>query len=741
MLASLSRVLDDAFPGTSRRWTWLALLLVPALVAGLLTWAFWSPSSSHGAAKAAVVNLDEPVTVDGRLVPLGRQLAAELVHGEDKRYEWVLTDTEDAGKGLRDGTYAASVTVPRTFSERATSSATGRPLEATQATLEVETSPEAALADASVSQDVADAAVRTLNTQVVETYLDNVYVGFTTLHEQMGKAADGADRLADGTGDLATGTRRLAGGARGLVAGLNDLRSGATQVAQGTGAIAQGSTRLATAAGQLATGATKLADGTGRLADGSHRLAGGLSKAARDTKQLPALTRRLADGARQVADGNRRLADTVTPVADRIVTAIDGVPSATDATNDLARLSARCRADAGSGGTDQQFCESLARASDRLSAVAGDIDGMKSRARSAAGEIKQSLNTLASGAEQVADGTAQLATRSKTLASGIASAATGARQLDTGIKAADKGARQLSAGAGQLSRGGTSLAAGATRLNTGAQQVAAGTAQAHKGAGDLASGADRLSGGAAKADDGATTLAKGLTDGLGEVPAYTSTEREHLSKVAATPVLAPASATGDLGPIAGTFFLVLALWAGALATYLVIGAVPASALTSRLPTWRLAGRALIPGTVVAVVTGALLGLGLAPFLGLDLTGRLAFLAVTLLAALAFTALCQAAAAVLRRSGRLLSVAVLVLTVATGALSSIPAPLAAAEPLLPTHGAIIALRAIATGAGGDLAGGLAHLVVWLLIGLAGTFYATERHRALSPHDLRLDSPVI
>ncbi|MDX3111623.1 hypothetical protein PW035_63255, partial [Nonomuraea angiospora] len=193
-----------------------------------------------------------------------------------------------------------------------------------------------------------------------------------------------------------------------------------------------------------------------------------------------------------------------------------------------------------------------------------------------------------------------------------------------------------------------------------------------------------------------------------------------------------------LGSIAATFFLVLALWAGALATYLVIRAVPASVLTSRLPTWRLAGRALIPGATVAVVTGTLLGLGLAPFLGLGLGGRLAFLAVTLLAALAFTALCQAAAAVLRRSGRLLSVAVLVLTVATGALSSIPAPLAAAEPLLPTHGAITALRAIATGTGGDLAGGLAHLVVWLLIGLAGTFYATERRRALSPRDLRLDS---
>ncbi|GAA2207313.1 YhgE/Pip domain-containing protein [Nonomuraea monospora] len=733
MSTSLSRAVDRAFQGSPVRRTWAALLLVPLLIAGLLTWAFWSPLSDHGAARAAVVNLDEPVQVGGQTVPLGRQLADNLVHGQDRRYEWTLTDGDDARQGLKDGRYAAAVTVPGTFSARATSSATGKPLEAAQATLRIETSPGAALADPAISKDVADAAVDALNTQVVETYLDNVYGGFTTLHEQLGKAAEGADSLAEGTGDLATGTRRLSGGTRDLTAGLGELRTGSAELAQGTGRLTQGTTQLAISAKQLATGATQLATGTKRLASGSRQLSRGLSEAARDTKQLPALTRELADGARQVATGNRQLADTVTSAADQVTAAIDDVPSASAATGELARLASRCR----DGDAGQGFCDSLSDAAGRLESIAGDIDGMKARARSGVGEIKQSLDTLATGAEQVADGTAQLATRSKTLASGISSAATAAGKLTTGLATVNTGAGKLSTGAGRLAQGAQSLASGATRLNTGAQQVAAGTAQAYAGADDLASGAKRLSTGAARAGDGASTLAKGLSDGLDDVPAYTTAEREHLSKVAATPVLAPAVGDGAHRDVAATFFLVLALWAGALATYLVIRAVPPFALTSRLPTWRLVGQALVPGTVIALFTGTLLGLGLPALLDLGLGARVAFLGATLLAALTFMTLCQGLAGLLRRTGHLAVLAVLVLTVATSTVSSIPAPLAALESLLPTHAALTVLRAAATGADLGWPAAAAQLAGWLLAGLAMTAFTTERRRSLNPRDLRLN----
>ncbi|RBQ14939.1 YhgE/Pip domain-containing protein [Spongiactinospora rosea] len=737
MPASLLRALQGAFPGTSRPRTWLGLVLVPVLVAGLLTWAFWSPLTNHGVAAAAVVNLDEPVKVGEQLVPLGRQLADNLVNGDDKRYQWTLTDEEDAREGLRDGKYAAVVTVPRAFSARATSYATAEPMDATQATLQVETSPSAGLADPRAGRDVADAAVKALNTQVVRTYLDNVYVGFATLHEQMGEAADGADRLADGTGDLATGTRKLATGARGLAGGLGDLTTGSAQLAQGTGQAATGSARLATAAGQLSTGARQLANGTGRLADGATKLAGGLGKAARDTRKLPAATRKLADGARQVANGNRRLSDTAGPIADRIIDAIDDLPSADSVSAELNRLAEQCRRSDETEGDD--FCAGLSQAADRLSAIAGDIDGMKARARSGAAEIKQSLGKLAGGAEQVADGTAQLATQSKALVGGIATAATGAKRLGDGIKEAGTGARKLSTGASALSQGATTLASGASRLDAGARRLATGAAQAAQGAKGLATGATRLYGGASQAEDGATALAKGLTDGLDQVPDYDETERRHLSEVAATPVAAPAAAGDELGgPVAAAFFLVFALWAGALATYLVIRAVPPFALTSRLSTWRLAGQAVLPGATVALVTGALLALGLAPFLDLGPGAALALLGVTLPAALSFTLLGQGLVALLGRTGHLIALAVLVLTLATGTLSSIPAPLAALQTLLPTHGAVTALRAVVTGADTGLAAGLAHLVLWLLVGLAATIFATERRRTLSPRRLRLDS---
>ncbi|PZG54432.1 hypothetical protein C1I98_04035 [Spongiactinospora gelatinilytica] len=141
-----------------------------------------------------------------------------------------------------------------------------------------------------------------------------MYVGFATLHQQMGEAADDADRLADGTGDLAA-------------------------------------------------------------------------------------TRRLADGARQVADGNRRLYDTAAPIADRIIDAIDDLPSADSVSAELNRLAEQCRTSPSEETGGEDFCAGLSRAAGRLSAIAGDIDGMKARAGGGAAEIKQSLGKLAGGAE------------------------------------------------------------------------------------------------------------------------------------------------------------------------------------------------------------------------------------------------------------------------------------------------------------------------------------------------------
>ena len=103
-------------------WSVLGVILVPLVLAGGFLWATWDSDTRLGRVEAAVVNEDEPVTIDGQLVPLGRQLAGGLVDSdEDRNFSWVLTDGADATEGLASGRYAAVVRIPSDFSARATS--------------------------------------------------------------------------------------------------------------------------------------------------------------------------------------------------------------------------------------------------------------------------------------------------------------------------------------------------------------------------------------------------------------------------------------------------------------------------------------------------------------------------------------------------------------------------------------------------------------------------------------------
>ena len=74
------------FARTNGRVTWLSIvgiILVPLVIAGILIWSLWNPQDRLDTVNAAIVNNDAPVTIDGQIVPLGRQLSAGLVGGAD----------------------------------------------------------------------------------------------------------------------------------------------------------------------------------------------------------------------------------------------------------------------------------------------------------------------------------------------------------------------------------------------------------------------------------------------------------------------------------------------------------------------------------------------------------------------------------------------------------------------------------------------------------------------------------
>ncbi|MEO7016658.1 MAG: YhgE/Pip family protein [Leifsonia sp.] len=622
-LFSLERMRSD------RRVTWLTvagILLVPLVIGGLLVWALWNPTERLSDVKAAVVNLDQPVTLNGQTVPLGRQLSAGLLNGKQDNFNWVLTDKKDAANGLADGSYVAVITIPKSFSKAATSPA-GAAADATQATIDVQTSAQSKLVDPAISQAVTSTATGVLNKQLTSTYLQNVYVGFNILHDQISQAASGASGLAGGFSQLASGTHQLSDAASQLTTGASGLSSGMSQ---------------------LSSGASSLSAGVSTLSTNLSGLAGGLNKLQSTTSELPAQTSGLA-------------------------TTLDSVGSG------LSKLSSDCL----SAGGNATFCADLAKQAVAVNGIAGTPG-------------------LAAGASA-------LAQNMPALTGGIAQSASGASQLASGLSRSATGAAQLAGEAAQSASGAANLAGGVSQLGAGIAP--------------LASGADQTAAGAA-------TLASGLKTAAQKLPNYSTGDRTNLASVAAEPVTQKATSAqaNGFGQNSIPLFAAVALWLGALATFLVLQAVSRRAIL----TTRASGRIALDGFVPAAAIGAIQGVlvtGIMQFgLSLDAGHWFGFAGVAMAAGVAFAAVNHGLVALFGGIGRFVSMLVVVITLASGIISTVPGFFDASMQWLPTSAAITAFRGVVESTDGVWRG-LGGLLLWAGFGFVLALLAVARKRVV------------
>jgi len=381
------------------------VLLVPMLLGVLFAWGLASPVEDASRVTAAVVNNDDPVTVNGQTVPLGRELAGGLIGGSGgtgapldpgsdpsadtassgPNFTWVLTNADEAEQGLDDGRYAAVVTIPSTFSANATS-ISGPAADAQTASVVVTTTPTTAFLDPALTDVIVQAAVSTLNESLTQRYLTNVYQGFNQINSSIAQAADGADQLASGTASLSSGADNLASGAEQLSEGLDTLDSGAQS----------------------------LSSGLGRLES--------------SVQSLPGQTAQLASGSAEVA-----------AAVDAEAVALGRV------TNDVADVVATICDEPGPG----RLCDRATALLARLQAADADV------------------RALAVGADEVAVGNRRLAAGIPSLVSGIDASASGAAQLATGADSSAAGGRSLASGADSVASGAAQVDDGAEQLASG----------------------------------------------------------------------------------------------------------------------------------------------------------------------------------------------------------------------------------------------------------------------------------
>lgn len=656
--------------------TVLGILLVPAAIGGLLLAGLWTPADRLEQVTAAVVNEDEPVEIDGRTVPLGRQLTAGLVTGDSGtadagdaasdssdsgraanvsgsddpgNFTWVITDADDAAAGLAAGDYATVVTIPADFSAAATSYSEGAD-DAERATVGIATSDRSRLVDGAVSQLVTSTAISVLNEQLTATYLENIYVGFGDLGTRLGEAADGADELRGGATELGAGAGTLS-------SGLGELSGGAGELAGGIRELQGGASRLAGGSGDLGRGSRTLADGLGAL----------------------------SSGARQAGDGAQQAAGL----------AAQSAASSRTAAADVGILLAECAI------APTPSCATV-------QSLAATLGVTASGASPPEGSLLYLTGATAAATDGVAAGLTQPQGGQPSLVDGLAASAGGATSLADGAAGASAGAAELAGGAGELA--------------VGADRIAAGAGQSATGAADLATGAGELSAGAG-------SLSEGLSEASASVPSYSTGDARALSDIVARPVGTDGAAPALFGEDSLPAFAAIALWLGALASFLVIAAVPARAVGAARSAVRLTLDAAAPGALIGAAQGLLLGGAMSVAVGLDPASVTGFVALSALAGVSFAAVNQGLVAAFGGIGRFASMLVAILGFAAAVVSTVPPWFAAVATIAPIEPALDALQAAVSGTASGLAGATTALVVWAAAGLLLTLAATARRRRL------------
>ncbi|MFF8385457.1 YhgE/Pip family protein [Streptomyces kanasensis] len=656
----------------------VAILLLPLLYGALYLWSFWDPYSRLDRLPVALVNEDKGATADGKRIEAGDDLTKGL--RESAVFEWHEVSDAEARRGVEDGRYYLSLTMPEDFSARIASSSGSTP---ETGALRVRTNDANNYIVGQISRTVFSEVRTAASTKSSRTFLDKIFISFSDIHDATEKAAKGANDLKDGVGEAKKGSKSLA--------------DNLTKAKDGTAELAAGLKKIDSAAGKLTTGSRKVADGTQQLADRVNGVAPKVRPYLRDNGK------QIGDAARLVADSSKGARNSLDTIVKLGPGARTGAHKAADGLTAL--YAKRCE---GEPVVDETLCAELKKAKVASTDVSVIADDLAVLAEDSGGDLKK-LDAHLADLQKKAEA---LARRAPTLSDDVDYAIARINELNSGAQRVASGMAQLHAGI--------------TKSKDGAVAIDSGTGKLKKGANDL-------DGGLFKIADGSTELASGLDKGVAQIPDYDKQDRDRRTEVMADPVkLASQSMhkAANYGTGFAPYFIPLSLWVGAMVAYMLIQPMNRRALAAGASAWRIAFAGWLPVAAIGLLqVGALMAV-LHWGLGLRMAraaGTVAFLA---LVTCCFAAIIQWLNARFGAAGRILVLALLMLQLTSAGgtypVQTSPGFFNAIHPFLPMTYVVEALRRLITGGGLDpVWQGCAVLAAFTLGALALTALSARR----------------
>ncbi|MGH4027679.1 YhgE/Pip family protein [Actinomycetota bacterium Odt1-20B] len=627
----------------------VALLLLPLLYGALYLWSFWDPYGRLDRIPVALVNDDKGATAAGKKVAVGDGIVEGL--RDSKTFDWHEVSSAEARKGIEDGTYYLSLTMPSDFSKRVASSSGDSP---ETGALQVRTNDANNYIVGQISRTVFSEVRSAASTKASRSFLDKIFINFSDLHGATKKAADGADKLEGGIGKAKKGSKQLADG-------LKDAKDGSGKLAGGIK--------------KLHTGAGDLEDGSKRVADGTQSLADKVNGVAADVRPY------LKDNGKTIGDSAQLVADSSKAVRHNLKLWVKLAPgAAADSKSNAEKMSGIYKDLCETPVVPDPHCPLLKKAketTDDVATIAGDLDTLVQDQNGDIGELDKNLAALEKKAKALAD-------RSP--------------RLDEDLETTVSKINELNKGAGKVAKG-------AKKLHTGLATAKTGSTDLDTGVGKLETGANDLNGGMFKLVDGSGKLSGGLHDGVKKIPDYDKKDRDQRTGVMADPVQL-ASQSLHKAPNYGTgfapYFIPLSLWVGAMVAYMLIQPLNRRALAAGASAWRIALAGWLPVAAVGVLQVAALMSVLHWGLGLEMTRAAGTIGFLCLVTCCFAAIVQWLNARFGAAGRILVLAVLMLQLTSAGgtypVQTSPKFFSAIHPYLPMSYIVEALRRLITGGG-------------------------------------------
>lgn len=673
-----------------------AIAIMPLLYGALYLAAFQDPYARLNAVPVAVVNEDAGAIIAGESRMLGNDVVDELKNN-DEGLQWNFVSADQAQKGLEDGTYFMTCTIPADFSE-SVASVDGSAPEKAQLMIQYNQSENM------LASQIGETVWKEVRTKV-STTVSNEY--WTTV---LGRVADSGKDLktaADGASDLSGGLVSAKDGSATIADNLGTLTDGATSLNSGLGTLSSGANTLGGGAANLASGTSFLKDGTNQVASGAQALAAATGSLPDENQvgQLSAASDGLKGGFDQLQAGVGSASDAPTgdPSSTTLYGAANGIaagvgsPADTAASRTLygflnsekqAYDAAYQSAVAGDAAAAQQYFATAQEMSQYAQAAAAQLSGGAVGMQAGIGTLKTGISSVQTGYTQLSDLVAPLVSNAPILKASIDSLAAGAQQVNTGAQSAASGASQVSAGASQLASGATDAKAGASQIADGAEQ--------------LSEGATTLTDGLTNAVDGSAELATKLSEG-----AQTATDQTTNLTAKADTMSDPVELVNEYyttvknyGTGFAPYFMALGLWVGGLVAGFVFKPLNNRLIISGGNPVMVAFANFMPIAIFAIIQATLLMVVLQFGLQLQIDNVPAFYAMGYLTALVFASIMQFLTATFGFPGKFVAIILLMLQLTACAgtfpIQTTPAFFQAISPFMPMTYVVQGMRQIMTG---------------------------------------------